>query len=203
MTHPYVLRNIIPILHPTGHREILQTTKVNPLRTEPPREFSQFTNDVVYFQDNFAGIGFWPVPDSTSADLPDLKRIIAGEFNATPWLHPFTGIQSSLKSICDQVCPNRVAIMLTTVAGFIVMLVILHQLFYVVWVYTVGFRVFYAFGMVRGDQCRGVAQPVRTLALRSVLEGPQDYAPRVRGFAGNGLAAHSVPKDQKPAQTLE
>lgn len=143
-----VLRSIIPILHPTGHREILQTTKANPLRTEPPREFSQFTNDVVYFQDNFAGIGFWPVPDSTSADLPDLKRIIAGEFNATPWLHPFTGIQSALKSVCDQVCPNRAAIMLTTVAAFVVMLVILHQSFYVGWVYTLGFRVFYAFGMV-------------------------------------------------------
>ena len=40
------------------------------LATSDANSYGQFRDDIVYFQDNFAGIGFWPAP-AADATLPD------------------------------------------------------------------------------------------------------------------------------------
>lgn len=144
-----VLRRLIPVLPPSGHRDILQSVKPNSPRTDTPLPFSQLVDDIVYFEDNFSGVGFWPVPDTLSSEGPKIAEIIAEEFGPIPWNKPFSGVQSLMRSTCGTICPNRSVIMLASIAGFVVMLFFARQSFYAEWAYKIGYRLFFRlFGTV-------------------------------------------------------
>jgi hypothetical protein len=80
-----VLRNIIPVLEYDGSRPI------------------QLMDDLIYFKDNFGGVGFWPL-SFASVDA-------AGATTANAVLHTYfnaAGIDGSVVAeVIDQICPNR------------------------------------------------------------------------------------------------
>ena len=82
-----------------GDRRIFMRSVV-PVLVLPQRNAQQFEDDLVYVQDNFDGIGFWPAPliDSqiSAEQRHTLRRIFVPD---AP-----TGLG---KMVCSFVCPNR------------------------------------------------------------------------------------------------
>lgn len=102
-----VLRRILPVVPPGGHRYVLQDSRAVDASTATTEEFSQFYDDIVYFQDNFAGIGFWPAPDPTSPDMPQMQAIMDNLLmlpGIPAVLAPFT---EDITKACTWICPNR------------------------------------------------------------------------------------------------
>ncbi len=73
-----VLRSVLPIVPPGGH-ELIYTAR------QPDVKFSQFEDDVFYFQDNFGGMGFWPIlpytVDATSEPEVGVRSIVMERFS--------------------------------------------------------------------------------------------------------------------------
>ena len=102
-----VLRRILPVVPPGGHRYVLQETRSSDASSAQTEEFSQFYDDVVYFQDNFAGIGFWPALDPTSDDMKVMGPTLANLMTLPgipALLSPFA---ESIGDACTVICPNR------------------------------------------------------------------------------------------------
>lgn len=82
-----VLRNIIPILEYDGKRP------------------GQLNDDLIYFKDNFGGVGFWPLSFASIEDDLD------GATTANAVLHTYfnsAGIDGGVVAkVIDQICPNR------------------------------------------------------------------------------------------------
>ena len=59
-----VLRALIPVVPPGANAplEPHQSDGLVALATSETNSYGQFRDDIVYFQDNFDGIGFWPAP---------------------------------------------------------------------------------------------------------------------------------------------
>lgn len=66
-----VLRKIVPVLTSTGHDKTSRGV------------FTQFTDDLIYFQDNFAGVGLWPLPLESDTAVEKLKQILIGLYTST------------------------------------------------------------------------------------------------------------------------
>ena len=124
-----VLRSIIPVVPPGGHRFVKRAANKDAFDTTPPKEFSQFDDDVVYFKDNFSGIGFWPVLDPTSDDNAEMTAIIDRYFNEPipPALAGFAGV---ITSTCNYACPNRARITLGAIALFLLVGILTWRSFY-------------------------------------------------------------------------
>ncbi|MEP1613572.1 MAG: hypothetical protein ABJL72_16840 [Roseobacter sp.] len=142
-----VLRSIIPIVPPGGHELVRTSVKENaPDKSKPPR-FSQFEDDVVYFKDNFSGIGFWPVLDPLAADTPRMNTIIADHFNA-PRLPPIlAGFSRPVERVCTFACPNRAKIGLAAIGLFLTVVLLTWRSFYSGIVDKIAFR-FMSIGLV-------------------------------------------------------
>ncbi len=103
-----VLRRIIPVVPPAGHEHVLQGQAANaPLGSAPPGPFSQLTDDLVYFQDNFAGIGFWPAPDPSGSETDAINAIFQEQ-----WFKPImpeflASFEADAERACTFICPNR------------------------------------------------------------------------------------------------
>ena len=82
-----VLRNVIPVVEYDGVRE------------------GQLNDDIVYFRDNFGGIGFWPMPFANPKDE------VEGATTANKLLHAYfhnAGLDGGfLSEAIDLICPNR------------------------------------------------------------------------------------------------
>ncbi len=107
-----VLRKIIPVITPYGHENDLKGS------------YTQFEDDLFYFQNNFSGVGLWPLPLATDKDMPEVtKRLIeiygAGEIDGL-----LNTISDRYPILCDFACPNRWAfrlgidLLLLLIAGF-------------------------------------------------------------------------------------
>ncbi|MEM8572388.1 MAG: hypothetical protein AAGG56_15985 [Pseudomonadota bacterium] len=116
-----VLRSIIPVV-PSGAHAPLDHSHASPGdpsqgTTSTKNSYGQFDDDLVYFQDNFDGVGFWPVPiaDATLPDgTPDrLAEIVNNRYYSwTPTYLPETYanvLSRASERICRVVCPNRLA----------------------------------------------------------------------------------------------
>jgi hypothetical protein len=102
-----LLRNIIPVLEYDGVRS------------------GQLNDDILYFKDNFGGIGFWPLPFAGASDGVD------GSTTANHILHDYfkhAGVDDGfVADAIDLICPNRtwlrwlawVSSILAVVAGVI------------------------------------------------------------------------------------
>ncbi len=91
-----VFRKIIPVLTPSGHY---------PIATEA---HDQFYDDLVYFQDNFAGIGFWPLPLATDTDSEMVKeKIIEVFYKSEDDDFLKENADKYLPQLCQFSCPNR------------------------------------------------------------------------------------------------
>lgn len=82
-----MLRNIVPVIEYDGVRA------------------GQLRDDIIYFSDNFGGVGFWPLPFASEDDL------VEGSTTANSVLRAHfknTGVDGgAFDSVIDLVCPNR------------------------------------------------------------------------------------------------
>lgn len=91
-----VLRKIVPILSPAGHER------------DPRGPFSQFTDDLIYLQDNFAGAGFWPLPLPGDEGFGMIsEKLIKLYTSATPSNQFGSMVSDFAPQLCQFVCPNR------------------------------------------------------------------------------------------------
>jgi len=87
-----LLRKITPIISPIMNEE----------------NAKQLENDLIYFQDNFAGVGFWPLPLNSDKQIDILKNMLTSlyqvevESNRVGEL-----IDEYAPGLCAFVCPNR------------------------------------------------------------------------------------------------
>lgn len=141
------LRSIIPVVPPGGHELVLTSVKPNATDQSEPPKFSQFEDDVVYFKDNFSGIGFWPVLDPSDPQTVRMNAIIADHFNA-PLLSPvLASISGPVERVCTYACPNRARIALSAIALFTILVLLTWRSFYSGFVDKIAFR-FMTIGLV-------------------------------------------------------
>ncbi len=88
-----MLRKIVPVIRPVGNKS---------------EQYQQFEDDLIYFEDNFGGVGFWPLPLVGAADTEAVNAKIKTVFKKE------TGLGFLAKSLpindtdyCNFVCPNR------------------------------------------------------------------------------------------------
>lgn len=82
-----------------GDRRIFLRSVV-PLLLLPQDSLQQYRDDLVYIQDNFGGLGFWPAPlvgQQFDAQQQDSLRLVFG---------PGTGTRIG-EPLCNLICPNR------------------------------------------------------------------------------------------------
>ncbi|WP_111429161.1 hypothetical protein [Rhodobacteraceae bacterium DSL-40] len=125
-----VLRSVIPVV-PPGANAALDHAPPSAApasgtedETSISNSYGQFDDDLVYFQDNFDGVGFWPAPVA-GAVLPDgspdrLAEIVAARYYTwAPALVPRSYVpmaRSASEGVCRVVCPNRIPFYLLTLA---------------------------------------------------------------------------------------
>ena len=113
-----VLRALIPVVPPGANAplEPHQSDGLVELATSETNSYGQFRDDIVYFQDNFDGIGFWPAPVA-GATLPDGSPDLAADLVAAryyAWVPPLVPrayealVRDGVDGACALICPNRV-----------------------------------------------------------------------------------------------
>jgi len=91
-----VLRKLVPIISPAGSDE------------DPRGAFYQFTDDLIYLQDNFAGVGLWPLPLASDAEMTTIEEKIVELFKETNSSNHLGGmIDTYAPWLCEFACPNR------------------------------------------------------------------------------------------------
>ncbi len=126
------LRSIIPVLPPGAHEFVYTPGKKE-------RPYDQFGHDVSYFEDNFGGIGFWPVPRIQTADAANVQKIVSDKLNVSP----ATGsiFEAPAARVCGFVCPNRAYVSLSAMALFAAVIILTWRSFYNGIVDRIAFRV--------------------------------------------------------------
>lgn len=98
-----VLRKIVPILNP-------------PDQLQDKRKKQQFEDDLIYFEDNFYGVGFWPLP--TGREKTEITNQINDTFLKTKDRNIFQQfIYGRAQWLCKFICPNRVPVRWIMAAG--------------------------------------------------------------------------------------
>lgn len=111
-----VLRKIVPVITPIGHQH------------DPRGPYQQFFDDLVYFQDNFAGVGFWPVPSEHSEGFDAIKTRLIDVFGKDLEQDMLERLVTSISpEFCQFACPNRWAFRI--VFDIIVASLLLYGLF--------------------------------------------------------------------------
>ena len=91
-----VLRKIVPVISPLGHEK------------DPRGTFTQFTDDLIYFQDNFAGVGFWPLPLPGDEGDSTIKEKLVTLYTSTTTSNHLGGVANTIyPELCQFACPNR------------------------------------------------------------------------------------------------
>lgn len=140
-----VLRKILPVLPPLAQQKPPRTPVAGaPPQTEAEMNFGQFRDDLAYFQDNFGGIGFWPVPGITTPPDPLVTELIGftqAQF-AVGGLLPasFEGLNTQIDGMCGIVCPNRIYVRLGIVGALGAALLVTGLSYYSRTAQIVGFR---------------------------------------------------------------
>lgn len=91
-----VLRKIIPILSP-------------PASFEDQDKNQQFEDDLIYFEDNFGGVGFWPIPSGDEETVTWVSDQINKAFLHTEDQDFFQQfVYGRTQWLCTFVCPRRI-----------------------------------------------------------------------------------------------
>lgn len=91
-----VLRKIVPIISPAGHDK------------DPRGAFTQFTDDLIYLQDNFAGVGLWPLPLDSDEEMKTIKAKLIELYKVTNGSNRLGEmIDTYAPWLCEFACPNR------------------------------------------------------------------------------------------------
>jgi len=91
-----VLQKVVPILSSQGHMN------------DPQGAFIQFTDDLIYLKENFAGAGLWPLPLDSEPDTAMIKTKIIDLYTDTDddnYLGQL--LNQYVPKLCEIACPNR------------------------------------------------------------------------------------------------
>ena len=114
-----VLRKIVPIVK-------LDEISFEPLPASDKGN-SQFDDDLVYFKDNYAGVGLWPLTSPSENDISEVENAIIKHYKADDGLN-YIGdkLADYAPGLCEFVCPNRM--LFYVVLGFMVSIVAVYAL---------------------------------------------------------------------------
>jgi hypothetical protein len=105
-----VLRKIVPILSPPANIEDIEKNQ-------------QFEDDLIYFEDNFGGVGFFPIPTGDENTLTWISEQINKAFLHTENQDFFQQfVYGRTQWLCNFICPHRIPArwVLAVVAIFLV-----------------------------------------------------------------------------------
>lgn len=100
-----ILRRILPVVPPAGARLVDADEEIDITDMQSPR--GRFFDKLIYFQDNFAGIGFWPVPVVGQAGNDEVAEIISETWTAWRLPAEMAPFEERYIAVCAFVCPNR------------------------------------------------------------------------------------------------
>jgi len=110
-----VLRKIVAVVSPDGHDQ------------DERGPFAQYRDDLIYVQDNFKGVGFWPLPMESDASIKNIRYNLIDLFGKDGQKDHLRAIVDDISpQICQFVCPNRWLVRL--VLGLLVGLVAIYAL---------------------------------------------------------------------------
>lgn len=135
-----ILRSILPVLPPGGHEFVFQRQQANETRDEETLRFSQFVDDAIYFEDNFSGVGFWPVPRLDDTDFPAIREAISLDWNQPRLPSHFSAFDAPVSTVCTWACPNRAYIAFAAAALFALMVLMTVRSFYSGAIHQLAFR---------------------------------------------------------------
>lgn len=88
-----MLRKIVPVISPLGHE---------------PDQYKQFEDDLIYFEDNFGGVGFWPLPFAEDKGAEIVEQAVREVFVKKTDLDFIERmVPEAALSPCKWICPNR------------------------------------------------------------------------------------------------
>lgn len=91
-----VLRKIVPILSP-------------PMNFDDQEQNQQFEDDLIYFEDNFGGVGFWPIPTGDEKTVTRVSSQINNTFLRTEDQDFFQQfVNGRTQWLCKLICPHRI-----------------------------------------------------------------------------------------------
>jgi hypothetical protein len=181
-----VLQSILPVLPPSGH-EFVQPAASPRDRTGARQTFGQFEDDVIYFDANFAGLAFWPMPDPAAPETPEIAGIVEAQLDRTQMPAILASLEGGYDEVCTWACPNRAYLVLAGAVLFVVMAALIWRSYYSGRVERFAFR-FLALGAVG----------LMTIALLAILlaltacDTDASVAPWVLGAAVAALALVAV-----------
>ena len=106
-----VLRRIVPVIPSDGHKRPVRIRDQQRLAAfEGNPAYAQLKDDLIYFRDNYRGIGFWPLPMQTGAEPNPVEALVLDQFTQEVSNGTLTQILIAFNSLsfCDYVCPNRI-----------------------------------------------------------------------------------------------
>ncbi len=97
-----VLRKVIPVITPNGHEK------------DPKGSYKQLKDDLIYSNNNFAGIGLWPVPLilGVDSDADAIATAIDTQFSIKSGNGMLSALSEEYPVLCKYACPNRKVIRL-------------------------------------------------------------------------------------------
>lgn len=146
-------RKTVAIITPNGHEDVFHLV---PRRVgaslEPqmrPTPFSQFDDDLVFFKDNFQGVGFWPSPLSNQASIDKILLELGDRFGPDLAAESFPQISILVANVCTVICPNRVLFRILLGAIALTLLaVVLYTRFYCKFCMEIAEKYFVSQGLV-------------------------------------------------------
>jgi hypothetical protein len=100
-----ILRRILPVVPPGGHKFVDAPPTPGPLVDD--QEYGQLIEDVVYFQDNFGGMGFWPAPLAGNKDHEEVADIVYDRWDLWRFPDGLENLELKFDWVCARTCPNR------------------------------------------------------------------------------------------------
>jgi len=125
-----VLNNLVPILPASAHENVLQRPRKNVEEDSEGKPFSQFEDDIIYFTEDFAGVGFWPIPVQGAPETETLKEITLAQWQVQLLPSELSAFEAQYDEFCTWACPRRAAIALVTMAVFGVTTVLVALSYY-------------------------------------------------------------------------
>ncbi len=90
-----VLRKVIPVITPYGHEN------------DTRGAYTQFSDDLVYFKNNFSGVGLWPLPLASDKDAAMVSQWLIDTYAGQDINGVLNAISARYPALCEFACPNR------------------------------------------------------------------------------------------------
>ncbi|TCP40196.1 hypothetical protein [Rhodovulum marinum] len=135
-----VLRSIIPVVPPGGHEFVFSRPSAGEAPDPANRKFSQFRDDIIYFEDAFSGVGFWPVPRPDAPETAALMQVVTEEWVTGILPAPLAVFEPRAQAVCSWACPNRPYLALSAMAAFAVVALLTWRSYYSGLVEKIAFR---------------------------------------------------------------